>query len=104
MWPFRKRKLSTQDKETLRDILSRCKELCELSEDSIYNNTSTQELVDELADHIDRIGAGQNIPIEDINFMMLPTAPLQDTSIDNGWGDEFLKLSASFDKIYDWVT
>ncbi|MEM9367524.1 MAG: hypothetical protein AAGD07_16145 [Planctomycetota bacterium] len=34
-----------------------------------------------------------------LTFLFLPTGPLQETSMSNGWADEFLTLSAEFDAL-----
>jgi len=37
------------------------------------------------------------LPKSKMNFLFLPTGPLQEVSISSGWGDEFCELADSFD-------
>ncbi|MEI7984904.1 MAG: hypothetical protein WCI55_04685 [Armatimonadota bacterium] len=37
------------------------------------------------------------LPESKMNFLFLPTGPLQEVSISSGWGDEFCELADSFD-------
>jgi hypothetical protein len=37
------------------------------------------------------------VPGAAISFLILPTGPLQELSLDSGWGDEFVALAARID-------
>jgi len=41
--------------------------------------------------------------VPDINTLFAPTGPIQEVSIDSGWGIEFLELAERFDKEYENV-
>lgn len=37
--------------------------------------------------------------IKDLESLFMPTCTFQDLSLDNGWGEDFLKLAEQFDNI-----
>lgn len=55
------------------------------------------EAVAELSEIIRRIEAAETIKLLPIQMLFAPTGSLQEVSIDSGWGDAFLALSARFD-------
>ena len=101
---FRSRKPQAGDLARLRSILVRLSELCADSDDSIYNDFSAKEITETLEDQTKRINEGKKISIKTISYLMIPAGPLQDTSIDNDWAQEFLQLSEEFDGIEERAT
>ncbi|MCP5326461.1 MAG: hypothetical protein H7A09_09095 [Oceanospirillaceae bacterium] len=79
------------DKE-VRNVLSVLRKNVVNSEDgSIYGDKS-KALQD-----IDSILASSSV--EGIKYLLLPTANLQELSIENGWGQEFNKLASQLENI-----
>lgn len=62
---------------------------------------SVEKLIEELDQMSEGIILGKIECLEDLNIHFLPTSGFQELSIENGWSDEYLKLSESFDRIYD---
>ncbi len=60
----------------------------------------SKQLRDDLETYILELQAGNATSIEKIKTLLLPTGTLQEHSISNGWGDEFLDLSERFDQLY----
>ena len=96
---FRSSKLQSPDLAGLRSILVRLSELCIDSDDSDYSYANSVEIAETLQEQIKRIDQGKKVSMKTISFLMLPTGPLQETSIYNGWAQEFLQLSAELDDI-----
>lgn len=61
------------------------------------------DTIDELFEDLKKIKIGvynQNPEaMENLKSLFAPTGSFQEMSIDNGWGDEFIKLSDHFDSI-----
>jgi len=76
--------------DTLIDLLLDARNLVGQADDDI---------VRELDHHLERArrGVGQ---VWEISGLFLPTGPLQEVALDNGWGDEYLALADRFDAIH----
>ena len=58
---------------------------------------SVEELIQELESGIDTIKNSGDIDEQLLGFLFAPTAAIQETAIDNGWGDDFLRISEIID-------
>ena len=67
------------------------------SQSSNWASLSAAEMIQELESEIDSIKNSKPPDAKRIAFLFAPTGPIQETSIDNGWGDEFLRLSEIVD-------
>lgn len=85
----------------LRDALVRTREFLSRSEDSYHAHISATLLVGELDDFISRLDRGSFVDRQRLRYLFAPTAAIQETSIDNGWGEEFTKLAKVVDKYCD---
>ncbi|MFD1930029.1 MULTISPECIES: hypothetical protein [Nonomuraea] len=56
------------------------------------------EMIRELRDHAARLRRGDGSTLGGLEFLFLPTGPLQEVSISSGWGDQFLDLAERFDR------
>jgi hypothetical protein len=52
---------------------------------------------------IDRISSGELPSRKDIEFLFLPTGPIQEVSLSSGWGQEFLEISSRLDSAVEGV-
>ena len=68
------------------------------SQSSDWAGMSVGELILELESEIERIKNSKAADAKRIGFLFAPTGPIQEISIDNGWGDEFLRLSEIVDR------
>ena len=96
---LRKRKPTREQSEELISVLERVKELCSGSGDSLWSTDSAGDLSVQMASAIQALRDGKHVSLKGLDILFLPTGSLQDTSIDNGWGDEFLELAERFDNI-----
>jgi len=83
-------------------VLTMIKSLLEIEsqEESLYGHKAEDSLETIIkAIHYYHDPINQSYP-EKIEFEFLPTGPLQELSMTNGWDEVYLKLSESFDKTY----
>jgi hypothetical protein len=69
------------------------------SKDSIYANKSVFEINESIKAIINKINNENKIEINIIKMLIAPTGSLQEISIDNGWGEEFIKITNEIEKI-----
>lgn len=69
-------------------------ELLQTSDDSGFAVATVSELVEVTLEARRAIECGTRLEIEHkILVLIAPTGALQDTAIDNGWGDKFIELA-----------
>ena len=68
------------------------------SESSNYSHISVDEVIERLRFEISVVKEIHQVNQELLRLLFGPTGPIQEISIDNGWGDDFLKLSEIVDK------
>lgn len=71
------------------------------SDDSIWSYLSVDEVISRLESEVEKIASNQPVDVEQLNFLFLPTGCIQEISIDNGWGDEFVELSKPLDEFVE---
>ena len=67
------------------------------SESSFWSSLSVEELISKLEDELHKSKNSQQFDLKQLKFLFAPTGPIQDTSIDNGWGDQYLEISKTID-------
>ncbi len=73
------------------------------SEDSIYSHLTVAEIIQQLEEEeeeeeeLAKIKNSKPINKSRLSLLFGPTASIQETSIDNGWGQEFLEPSSIVD-------
>ena len=68
------------------------------SQSSDWAHMSVEEIVQALKAEIAKIMSSQPIDAKRLGFLFAPTGAIQETSIVNGWGDDFLRISAIVDE------
>ncbi len=68
------------------------------SESSDYSHTSVNEIIVKLESEITKAKNAQSIDIRQLSLLFAPTGAIQETSIDNGWSEEYLKISEVVDQ------
>ena len=63
------------------------------SEDSGFADATVAEIIEHVNTARRRIDAGDSAGDQLIRDLFAPTGALQDTAIDNGWGDQFIELA-----------
>lgn len=87
------------DRVALRKILSRCRDLIAQSDDSDWSCMNARDIRARLDHEIQRLDDSLPVDIDELRFLFVVTGPLQETSMSNGWADEFLMLADRFDEI-----
>lgn len=59
---------------------------------------SVEDIIQELESEIVKAKNSQPIDLKLLSTLFAPTGAIQEISIDNGWGDEFLRISALIDQ------
>lgn len=78
---------------TMGDALRRTLELVLSSESSLYASDDVEKIAGQLRAAIAALDAGRPVDRATLRTLFAPTGSIQDTSMDNRWGDEFLSLS-----------
>ena len=60
---------------------------------------SKEEVIDELERHIMLLQKEDFSKINELILLFAPTSDLQELSISNGWGKQFVEIAEKFDKI-----
>jgi hypothetical protein len=79
------------------EVLTRTLTLVESSADSDWSHTSAADVAEELRRAITALESGKGLDRRGLALLFAPTGPIQETSFDNGWGDEGLVLAAAVD-------
>ena len=98
VWPFRKQR-TEDDPNSLLRVLARCRELVANSENSDWSCISVPGILRSLDAGLNAVSAETRPDVDELSLLFLPTGPLQETSMSNGWTDEFLTLSSEFDAL-----
>ena len=75
------------------ELLDRLLVLLKGSSDSGFSVLTVNQLIDDTLKARLAIESGDHKANEMIARLFVPTGSMQDTSIDNGWSDEFLELA-----------
>lgn len=90
---------SVFDEAALLKVLRRCRDLVAQSEDSDWSCMDAKDILVSLDHSIHRLEHSLSVEIDHLRFLFVVTGPLQETSMSNGWADEFLVLAEHFDEI-----
>jgi hypothetical protein len=71
------------------------------SEASAWAPEDPLEIVARLEAAIAALQRGARLDRADLAFLFLPTGPIQEISIHNGWGGEFVALAAAVDALIE---
>ena len=83
----------------IRRGLEKILECLNKSEGSIYVCYTVDEIKNIINDIINEMNNAESLNIEKIKYLILPAGSLQDISIDNGWGKEFIAIADNIEKI-----
>jgi hypothetical protein len=85
------------DAPTVLAALRRTLELVESSRASPYAHDNVEDMARRLRTAIHALESGERVDRSDLGLLFAPTGSIQETSLDNGWGEEFLALSEAID-------
>jgi hypothetical protein len=85
--------------DKLRDILLRVMSIVNSPDTDLAwsNYNCIEDLVSELDSLINRLENHEEEVLKDVKFLFAPTNSLQEISLSNGWGNEFINLSNTVD-------
>ena len=69
------------------------------SQPSDWASMSIEEIIQELEAEIAKAKNSERIDRKLLSFLFAPTGSIQEISIDNGWGDDFLRISEVIDEL-----
>ena len=68
------------------------------SQSSAWANMSVEEMIQGFESEIVKARNSRLIDAKLLGLLFAPTGAIQDTAIDNGWGDDFLRISDVIDQ------
>jgi hypothetical protein len=86
------------DKERLCENLEKLYQLLVQSNDSAWSNESASKVAENVKCIYSDLKVGKRIDISRFLIQKLPTGPIDDIAIDNGWGDEWIEISKVLDE------
>jgi len=84
--------------EELSQVLQKTIDFLEQSQPSMWSNLTLPEVIETIETELARIQAGKKLDKQLLKTLFAPTGAIQETSIENGWGDDFLILAGVVDK------
>lgn len=79
-------------------VLESCHALARESVDSPHSHLTAEEICDLLRTSIQQLQNGERPDLYQLRMLFAPTSALQETAMDNGWGDDYLRLADQFDQ------
>ncbi len=86
---------------SLIEVLTRCRELSQASQDAVWSSHGVSEIVAILDRGIDSLTCDAVLNRHELELLFAPTGALQETSMANGWATEYLLLSEEFDHLIE---
>lgn len=69
------------------------------SEDSIWSDMENVKVLSIIRNSITSLKTSSKAKVGKLHYLFLPTGPLQEISMANGWSDEYLVLAERFDDV-----
>jgi hypothetical protein len=94
-----------KDFQKVAEILTQIKSFVNTNSDTVWSRfDSTEQFLADLNKDIINIESCNFLTLDKVNTEFGPTSTYQEISISNGWGDNYIKLSDKFDKLYIKLT
>jgi len=81
--------------------LRRTIELVESSRTSLYAQDTVEDIAERLRSAVRALESGERVDGSGLGLLFAPTGSIQETSLANGWGEEYLALSDVIDAFLD---
>lgn len=91
-----KRKKVQKDEELLL-VLHELIVLLRNSDETPYSGLKPEETIALIERECNKLRSGEKLNYKELYALFVPTGPLQEISIDNGWGDSFIELANRYD-------
>ena len=95
MWPFTTHR--PKKDVDLNKILELTKTLVIRSDESFYSGFTPDEIAADLSAALQALDDGGTLDKDNLRMHFAPTGPIQETAMESGWADEYLKLAELFD-------
>lgn len=92
-------RINADSVNALSNVLREVRVLLSGSQDSAWAVVTVSDLLVSIDKQIASLDASQACYVSDLKQIFAPTGALQDIAADNGWGSQFIRLSAEFDNI-----
>lgn len=76
--------------------------LVEQSDDALYAHLTIHQILQTLQNIRNDLSQTGSLNESQLAFLLAPTGPIQEVSIDNGWGEKFLQLAKEIDAGMDY--
>ena len=83
------------------EALQRTLDLVRGSSSSVWAHDDVQQIAEDLEVAILALRHGSHVDRARLRMLFAPTGSIQETAVSNGWGDEFLALSACVDGLLE---
>ena len=80
-------------------ILEEIEAFLDGSEDSIWSGMENVKVLSIIRSSITSLKESRKAKVAKLYYLFLPTGPLQEISMANGWSDEYLVLAERFDDV-----
>ena len=87
--------------QELIDTMTQVRTLLSRSAKSLYAESEPTDIIAILDTNIQTLSENGSYSRGDLILLFAPTGDIQDTSIENGWGEQFIALSEKFDKLVE---
>ena len=84
--------------ETLISALEEAVSFLRESQSSMYAGLTVEEIIEKLEFEATKAKNDKPVDVKLLRLLFAPTGAIQDTAIDNKWGDEFLRISEVVDQ------
>ena len=95
MWSFTKR--SPRKEVPLNKLLELTKVLVDRSDESFYSGYTPAEISADLSVALKAIERGEALDKDTLQMHFGPTGPIQETAMESGWANEYLRIAELFD-------
>lgn len=93
------KKIDAYAAEKLVAILEDVQSFLAESDDSVWSDMEVVKVTDIIKSSIISLKTKNKAKLAKIEYLFLPTAPLQEIAMENGWVDEYLVLAEKFDAV-----
>ena len=93
------KKIDSSAAVELVSVLEGIEALLSDSEDSIWSDMENVKVLSIIRNSITSLKASHKAKVAKLYYLFLPTGPLQEISMANGWSDEYLVLAEKFDDV-----
>ena len=95
--------MKDKSREELKELLNEILTFIEDSEDTLWSPLTVNEVSEIIQKEIKNLETGKKVNRNQLIIEFLPTSTFQEISMDNGWSNDYISLSANFDKLINEI-